>query len=107
MTLGKSVAVGAAAGGGMGYAWARKQGQTGREAATTAAKGAAAGGAGGLVIGAGLTRRKGRDEGAGRAAAAMVVVRGVAEKAGELIDQLEGAATPVLEAVRDTVEALV
>ncbi|HEV3362815.1 MAG TPA: hypothetical protein VG795_01520, partial [Acidimicrobiia bacterium] len=58
MTIGKSVAVGAAAGGGAGYAWARKQGQTGKEAAVTAAKGAAAGGAGGLAIGAGLARRQ-------------------------------------------------
>src|SRR5207302_7611971 len=100
MTLGKSVAVGAAAGGGMGYAWARKQGQSGREAATTAVKGAAAGGAGGLLIGAGLARRKsGRDDSAGRVGAAMAVVREVAEAAGGVIGQLEDAAAPVLEAV--------
>ena len=66
MTIGKSAAVGAAAGGGAGYAWARKQGRSGREAATTAAKGALAGGAGGLAVGAGLARRRNRSaEGAG------------------------------------------
>src|SRR5437879_13630984 len=107
MTLGKSVALGAAAGGGMGYAWARKQGQTGREAATTAAKGVAAGGAGGLLVGAGLARRKRGDGGAGggMAGAAMVVGREVAEAAGELVEQLEEAAAPVVETVGAREEA--
>ena len=82
MTIGKSAAIGAAAGGGAGFAWARKQGQTGKDAAVTAAKGAAAGGVGGLAIGAGLSRRqKNSGAGAGRGAAAMAMVKGLAEAA--------------------------
>src|SRR5687768_13960323 len=104
MALGTSVAVGAAAGGGAGYALARKKGQTGREAAVAAAKGAAAGGAGGLVVGAGLARRKGKGSSAGAAAAAMAVVREVAEAAGNLVEQIEDAATPVRDAVGYAIE---
>ena len=104
MTIGKTVAVGAAAGGGAGYAWARKQGQTGREAAMTAAKGVAAGGVGGLAVGAGLARRRSGGESPGRAAAAIAAVKGIAEAAEELMDDMRDAAAPVLERVGEAVE---
>src|SRR5882724_4209307 len=107
MTLGKSVAVGAAAGGGVGYAWARKQGQTGREAATTAAKGAVAGGAGGLVVSAGLARRRAAAQSSG-GSGALAKVRDMAEAAGELAgdlaEQIEEATAPVLSAIAEAVE---
>ncbi len=51
MMLGKSVAIGAAVNGGAIYLWARKDGLTGREAASSAAKGAVIGGVAGLVVG--------------------------------------------------------
>ncbi len=51
MTLGKSVAIGAAVNGGAIYLWARKDGVTGRESASSAAKGAVIGGVAGLVVG--------------------------------------------------------
>jgi len=76
MTIARSAAAGAVVGGGVGYAWARKQGRNGREAATMAAKSAIAGGVGGMAVGAGVARRRrSSGVGGGRAAAATVVVR--------------------------------
>src|SRR5437870_8173295 len=105
MTIARSAAAGAVVGGGVGYAWARKQGRSGREAATMVAKSAVAGGVGGMAVGAGVARRR-RSPGAGggRAAAAVALARGVAEAAGELVDDLEQAVAPVLETVVDAVE---
>ncbi|MGH8999310.1 MAG: hypothetical protein ACRDY7_07960 [Acidimicrobiia bacterium] len=112
-TIVKTMVIGGAAGGGAGYAWARKQGQEGTGALMSAGKGAAVGATGGGVTGAGLALRRRRRTRRSRPQGLGLVVelaRSVPARAAEAADTLSGhvqgavgAAPEVLERAGDEV----